>query len=240
MAFTGRPSRRALILLAAGGGLCIWAASWIGPLAFYYTFQKRFDDESLYVRGGIVGAYPAAAAAEAESACDCVVKDGTPIPVPAGARCEILRKDDMFVAMLPEGSIAYQRMPADFVRELYLEELGQTGAAPDAGVDERGILKDIIRTTPAQFRMRWPLAARNAYAARILAKLRLWEDKPVRRVSEHEGPDGAAVLVEYADGSAKAITLAKNAALIICLPPGSPAEWKSSARQWLSGDSHRF
>ncbi len=235
MAFTGRPSRRALILLAAGGGLCIWAAFWIGPLAFYYTFQKRFDDESLYVRGGIVGAYPAPAAAAAESTCDWVVKDGTSIPVPAGARCEIHRKDDVFVAVLPEGSIAYRRMPADFVRSLYLEELRETGAAPRGSVDERGILKDIIRTTPAQFRMRWPLAERSAYAARLLAKLRLWEDRPVGRVSEHEAPDGAAVLVVYADGSAKAIVLRNDAALVISLPPESPAEWKISARQWLGG-----
>jgi hypothetical protein len=228
-----RTSLRGVTLLFLAGALAIYAASWIGPLAFYHAFQKRFNDGRLGIAGGVLRTLPVADAAETAPPSRCVVRDGTRFPIPEGTLREFRNSGEVFVAVLAEGNVQYQRLPADFLRTLYDDELTHTGGTPERSTDEIAVLDDIARATPDAFRFNWPAQTRNAYTARILTKLLLWEDQPVRAIRAHNELHGRSVLVEYADGGAKCVTVTAQATLVIRMEPDAPTAWKTSARQWI-------
>ncbi len=228
-----KTSVRTAALLCLAGALAAYAASWVGPFAFYHQFQKRFDDGRLGVPGGVLRTFPIADAAEAPAPAGCIVRDGVRFPLPEGTLREFLPAGDVFVAVLDEGRVQYQRLPPDFVRTLYRNELEHIGDTPAPAADEIALFDAIARVTPAAFRFNWPAPARNAYAASLMTKLLLWEDRPVRAMHAHDELHGRSVLVLYADGSAKCVTRTPQATLVIRMGTEAPARWKASARQWI-------
>jgi hypothetical protein len=117
-----------------------------------------------------------------------------------------------------------------------LETLGETSSQASSDID---LCRQIVQTTPREYRFGWGSKDRRTYAARLLAKFSLWRDLPVRRleISERAKPSAISILAEYQEGLTTVLVVTEQGSVVIVLPEDAPAEWKVSPSLWLPKDA---
>lgn len=217
------------------GAVLIYLSTWVGPVAFYFYFQKKIEDGK--ISDGVVWSSPQAVAMAATSGWSHRDHEGLRVPLPPGDLESFEAEGKLLIAKFAEGQVSYQRFPSGFISELYRSELERIGGELGPPVSDSALLRDIVTETPETYRFDWPAPERTRYAARVLCKMLLWVDRPVRRLAmtETRAPDRACVLAEYEDGSAKVLAVAGGGSLVVLLPKDAPAAWKESPGNWFPG-----
>jgi hypothetical protein len=217
----------------------LYFSSWIGPLAFYYRFQKPLQEGRFGVPNGIVWSWPRAVALARTPAWDYRKHGRYLLPIPPGHFTGFRDEGFFTVAVCDEGEIRYRCFPPNFIRSLFRSELEKIGGeAMELPVDPI-LLAAIVRVNPNDYSFRWCAEERSLYTARILTKMRLFDDRPVRRMelAERPEPPGLSVLVDYEDATTKILTASADSTIIILLGPDTPGAWKASPAPWLPPES---
>ncbi len=217
------------------GATVVYFSSWIGPVAFYYRFQKPLQAGTYSCHDGVIWSWPRAVATAASPGWDYQEHEGGILPIPPARFKGFKQKDWFVVGVCDEGEILYRRFPPAFLRELFCSELEKVDGVCSELPDEVTLLADIVRVNPDSYSFGWSLEERAIYAAQLLSKMRLWDDRPVHRmeIAERSEPPGTSVLVEYADGTAKIVATTTTGTLVIMLPIEAPPSWKASPAFWL-------
>ena len=236
LTFRSIPPWKSLVLYGCAGLLLIYVATWVGPIAFYYFFQSKFESGAIGFEGGVLRVTPTAVALESTPQWETIVHDGVSLPLPPGTVKAITHDEGFTKVTLAEGVVSYERHPPDFIPRLYAAELECIGGTVSAIPDAVTLTREIAETTPNQYRFGVSNKQRCAYAARMLTKMRLWRDRPVRRIelSERADPHALGVLLDYEGGDARVLVVSDTRTLLITIPAGAPASWKASPADWLS------
>lgn len=232
------PTRRALAVCAVLGALFTYGSTWVGPAAFYLDFQRRIERHAVGAEGGILWSVPVAVALERPPAWEYRAAAGLLVPAPPGRLLRTERRGLLTTLHFEEGCVQYRRFPKGLVGDIFRVRLRELGGGAGELPGEVELLGQIAATHPDSFRMAWPTAERHRYAARVLSKLSLWHDQPVRRFEMclRPSPRGTSILAEYEEGLATVLVVTDEYALVVVLPPGIPAEWKSSPALWFPKD----
>lgn len=235
--FLGRPKPWALVLWTAVAAVVIYSSTWVGPVSFYLTFQRMVAGKGAPGESGdgpLAWATPVASAAPAPAAGYRVL-GGLLVPLPPGTPSDVDWGETEATATYPEGRVRYDLLPERFVLDLYAQQIEALGRRGRERLDEAVLFRRILETVPAEFRFGWDDETRTEYAARMLAKLRLLRDLPVRRLelAERDEPRASAALVEFASGEATVLVVAPEGGVAIQLPEKAPSSWKASAALWL-------
>jgi hypothetical protein len=233
----GRESPRRISLYLGAGTIAIYLATWADNLIFYVEFQRPLLTQC----GGSAGCLLRTRARRVEKAgsesWDLHEEQGVeaPLPLPPGRLVKLTRVGDLCEAELPEGILTIQMFPAGCVAEILKAELESLGAPAARELTDAGALREIVEEDLGKYEFAWEEPRRRAYAARILAKMLLWENKPARRLelASRGEPPRAAALVEYETGGAKIIVVREAGDLVILVPPEAPAAWKASPASWI-------
>lgn len=245
--FLGRPKPLAVALWIALGVVLVYSSTWVGPVTFYLSFQRFLEGESAAGGRRIVWALPVAAADSAplpKAAVEYRQLGDLLVPLPSGAPTASERKDSHATVTYPEGRVRYDFFPERFVRDLYAEQLeaigGKPGDAPETA-DEVKLLKAIMGTDPGAYRFGWGAAERSEYAARVLSKMRLLRDLPLRRLelSERAEPRAVVVLAEYESGEATVLAVTRRGSVVVQLSETAPEAWKASPALWFPKERAR-
>ncbi len=240
--FFSRPKPLALAFWAVFGAVAIFASTWVGPLAFYWSFERPFLRRIVAVEGGAVSRRPVLLAeTRAQETWECRAVGDLCVPVPPGA-LESFEVEGLQAAAKCEGAeIGYSVFPPGLIRQTYLAQLEAVGGHPDPErlPGDAALLRDIFETTPGLFRFGWDARARSEYAARLTAKMRLVRDWPTVRFEIYEQPESetAAALVEYATGEVTAIAVVRGGTLVVGISGDVPDSWKSSPARWIPSEA---
>lgn len=223
---------RKLAVYVVVGTLAVYLSTWVGPVAFYWSFQRQFAhaQERTALRR-----VPAAVASAPVAGWEYREVGGVELPFPPGQSAHWKNTGEYVQVVSEEGRMDYHRRSADFVRSLFRSEVEAVGGDAVPLPDAVSLLREIATVSPASYRFTASTGERGRYAALLLSKLRLWDDRPLRRFQlfERETPHGISVLAEFDDGSAKVLVVSSQATLIIVLDRGTPPAWKASPAPWL-------
>lgn len=215
----------------------IYLATWVGPVAFYWSFQRKVlagDDGTS--RGRLIWHLPREVPPALASDWTWHHDGASGFPLPAGSLTKVEREGEVVVVSHDDGLFRVQRFPPGFIRFLFEQELRQVGAAAEGLVlSDVAVLHEVLGEVPGRYEFTWSAGERHLYAARLLSKLLLFENRPVRRVeiSTRAEPLISAALVEYSDGRAKVVRAGPSGVLVVLIPETAPSAWTASAGLWL-------
>ncbi|MEM7263749.1 MAG: hypothetical protein AAF488_17305 [Planctomycetota bacterium] len=222
--------------LVIGGALAVYFASMAGPAAFESSFQARFlEGGDLHVPDGVVWGTPQAAAAEFEP-WGFEKFDALLLPRPPGEFVKSTSEPSLKILEYKEGSIRYELLSRGFLQATLDEQTRRLGGTVPDSRSDLDCLREIVRETPAAYSSSMPSSERAEYSARLLCKMLLWEDDPIRRFefAESEAKDAISVLVEYQSGRLKVVVAESRGTMVVVLPQDVPEAWRSSqARHWF-------
>lgn len=236
MSAGGTPSAGKIAFWLAAGALLIYLATWLGPVSFYFYFQTQFPGPEELGRESIFWRQPRLVPAVPAPGWRVHDEPGARFPLPPGAPEEIVQQGNVFVVRFPEGTFRVQMLPSGMVASLLLDELRTLGTRGETRPSEVAALHDVLHETPRHFRFSWNERQRTRYAARLLVKMLLWEDRPLRRfeLAELEEQGVAGALVEYKSGEVKVISTGPEGTVIVLLGTELPATWKASPALWMA------
>ncbi|MBN1442294.1 MAG: hypothetical protein JXA90_06270, partial [Planctomycetes bacterium] len=193
------------VLLAVAGGAGIYLATWIGPLSFYFSFQKKvLADGARDVNRPVVWHIPREVAyRETRGWSYARAEDGSGFPVPpcgqGDAAPRVESDGGLHLVHLEEATLRCQRFPRGFLVYLFLKELEHLGGRDDRRLSDSLILHELLGEVPGRYEFTWSARDRSTYAARILSKMLLFESRPATRLeaSTRLDPLRTAVLVEF-------------------------------------------
>lgn len=240
--FFARPKLGAIALWLALGAALIAASTWVGPVSFYWCFERPFLRRTVAIEGGAICRRPVAVAeGRRAEAWECRKVGDLCVPVPPGDLESFEVRGLEARAKFEKAEVTYSVFPPGFVRELYAAELEAVGGRRgDRELPEEGALfRSIVETTPGLFRFGWSSAERSEYAARLTAKMRLLRDWPTKRLDAYERaePRAVAILAEYASGETTVIALVPGGTLFANVSGEAPASWKASPALWIPGEA---
>jgi hypothetical protein len=240
---TNRPAERARFspltwtLVAALGGVGIYLATWIGPISFYFSFQRPLLAEAAGEKAPpLVFHVPRDVAPEKVAGWSYFGDDkGFGFPLPPGQLTSVNKVGEMYAVRLKEGSYEVQKFDPGFLVFLYHQELTVIGGRTQRGWTDETILTAVMREQPRRYELGWSARERAQYAAKLLCKMLVFENEAAVRVerASREDPAATAVLVEYEDGKAKIVRVDEQGVAVILLPPEAPDSWKISAAAWI-------
>ena len=214
------------------GVVAIYLATWLGPVAFHLNFQGKMLAAREEVPGLVVWTRPEEVPAVNAEGWNVRKEGDFLIPVPPGTP-EFTRENETVVATFEEGVITYRRFPAGFVGNLIQKEAETVGAKIDATKSDISSLRDLLEETCENYEFGWSGSRRSLYAARILSKMLLWEEKALQKFQFASRSGALSVLTEYENGAAAIIVAEDDGVLVVRIPEESPASWKTSAADWL-------
>lgn len=198
-------------LYLAGGAVAVYLATWVGPAAFFLEFQKPLAARELGPDHSVLWLEPqAAGGAPGEG---------------AGAGTELDGLDDEGVTVM--------RHPEGFLSSLLEEKLEALGVKAEGGLRDAAVLEVVARESLRGYDFGAPEPDRQRYAARLLAKMSLWDLRPVKRFELALREGSCAALVEYAAGDAKVIAATGGETIVVLISAQAPAAWKDAPARWL-------
>ncbi len=221
-----------IVLYLALGAVALYLATWIGPVAFHLHFQGLMVAAREEVPGLAIWTRAEEVPAVRAVGWTSRKEDPVVIPVPPGA-AKFTREDGAVVAAFEEGTITYRHFPPGFLVSLVQKEAEVVGATIDTTASDRSILRELLDETCENYQFGWPGERRSLYAARILSKMLLWEEKTLRQFQFASGQGALSVLAEYKSGAAAILVAADDGVLVVRVPEEGPASWKTSAADWL-------
>lgn len=240
--FFARPKLGAIVLWAAIGAVVIAGSTWVGPVSFYWCFERPFLRRTVAIEGGAIWRRPVAVAESRRAEVwECRQVGDLSVPVPPGDLESFEVRGLEARAKFDKAEVTYSAFPPGFVRELYASQLEAVGGRRgDVALPEEGaLLKSIVETTPGLFRFGWGPQERAEYAARLTSKMRLLRDWPTKRLDVYERaePRAVAILAEYASGETTVIALVPGGILFANVSGEAPASWKASPVPWIPGEA---
>lgn len=214
------------------GAVAIYLGTWLGPLAFHLHFQGPMVAAREEVPGLPIWTRPEEVPAVRAEGWTFRKEGDFMIPVPQGTP-EFTREDEAVIATFEEGTITYRRFPAGFVVTLLRKEAEIVGAKVDETASDISILRDLLGETCENYEIAWSGSRRSLYAARILSKMLLWEEKSLRKFQFASQEGALSVLAEYESGAAAIMVAETNGVLVVRVPEDGPERWKISAADWL-------
>ena len=230
---SGAKTSPARILLYLGlGAVAIYLSIWVGPVAFHLHFQGLMVAAREEVPGLAIWTRAEEVPAVRAAGWTFRKEDPVVIPVPPGAP-KFSREDGTVVAAFEEGTITYRHFPAGFLVSLVQKEAEVVGATVGETASDASVLRELLAETCENYEFGWPRARRSLYAARILSKMLLWEEKTLRQFQFASGEGALSVLAEYDSGAAAIVVAGDDGVLVVRVPEDGPASWKTSAADWL-------
>ncbi len=214
------------------GVVVIYLGTWIGPLAFRSHFQGLMLAAREEVPGLVIWTRPEEVPAVKAEGWTFRKEANFLIPVPPGAP-EFTREDEAVVATFEEGTITYRHFPKGFVGSLLRKEAEVVGAQIDETASDISLLREILEETCENYELGWSGSRRSLYAARILSKMSLWEEKTLRQFQFASRKGALSVLAEYENGVTAIMVAEDDGVLVVRVPEDGPASWKTSAADWL-------
>lgn len=235
------PTRKELYLTLALAIPLLCLAPWVGPLYFYYTFQRPLEKRPPNVP---LQMKPEPVDPVFPTDWKYMSAGGVSLPVPSGELLRFEENRDGACAYLKEGVVTYKLLPRGFFGKVYLEERKALGLWVGLKPPEVDLVERIASTAPRDFRFSWSGARRLVYAAFILSKMRIWPDKPAvrfelcRKKSHRIGtfPLQVSILAEYRDGSATILVASAAASVVVTVSSGVPSDWRTSPAAWFLGE----
>lgn len=221
----------------AGGTIAVYLATWVGPLSFYWCFQKPLLAQEQGPEHSILWYEPtlvAAVDAIALEGWSRQERDGCEFPVPPGKLIDLRWANSTAQIKLEEGEVAVHCGDQNFLTSVFEEHLQSLGVLR-AGDAASGpvVLEEIIGASLQDYDECDREHQRQRYAARLISKIALWDLRPVKRVELARSDNSRAVLVEYAAGDVKVIIATDRRTIVVDIPPAAPAAWKASAASWM-------
>ena len=221
-----------IAIIVGLGAVAIYLATWLGPLAFHLQFQGRMVAAKKEVPGLVVWTRPDEVPAVRTGGWTFKMEGSFLIPVPPGTP-KFTKENEAVIATFEEGTVTYRRFPKGFVGSLLRKEAEVLGAKIDETKSDITLLREILDETCENYDFGWSGARRSLYAARILSKMLIWEEKTLRHFQFATQTGALSVLAEYENGSASIMVVDDGGVLVVRVPEKAPASWKTSPANWL-------
>jgi hypothetical protein len=231
-----RKDRESPLRLAAyviGGAIAIYLATWVGPTAFYVEFQQMLLARETEGLRTVLGLEPSSSNCDGCPGWGDHEVGGARVPLPPGRLLEASREQDVVTLKLEEATITIAIAKPGSLASLYQEKLVALNVKTAHGLDDAGALREIAGECLSHYEPTMPEGQRQRYAARLLAKMSIWELRPVRHLDLETRGSSCAALVEHTAGDARVIVATESATYFVTVPRAAPEAWKASADCWL-------
>ena len=243
------------VLWAVVAGVAIWASTFAGKVTFWWGFQRSMEANAESLQGesgGMDATGFGQPLGQLEPSTWKPWRDertgyelrlppgevrGITYPDVAAADADPQRTPAVVEVELDTGKFRVEPLPPDLVSKLWLEELAQLGCrnAEDSDVSASDVFDAVFSTHVRDYRFSWDARQRGIYAARILTRLLLVPIPGTQRLAWGETPDGRGRVLALTggDGSGRILWFDADAARVIHVAPGSPAEWLAEPSSWI-------
>ena len=229
---SSRPSLVRPVILLVVLSAALYGATWVGPVAFLFAFQNRFEEGD---RTGIVWASATdispvefVSVSDGETTRTVRESEGRHFPLPHGELLEFESHGTAAFATYQSGKISYGWFERNLVIKILDTEIEAVNAPPREGDDPVEWLERLSRVTPKDYEFDLPESERQGYAAKLLSKMLLWEERPVERFEWGKTADGqaAGVYTEYVDGTGMVVSLSSHGTLVVRFSDDAPEDWR--------------